>query len=59
LLEITRATVDDEADDESSANAYSDLMEYLRVAAQLTYEELAAFRGPPEGMLRNESATLH
>ena len=59
LLEITRATVDDEADDENSKNAYSDLMEYLRVAAQLTYEELAEFRGPPEKMLRNESATLH
>ena len=59
LLEITRATVDDEADDESSENAYSDLMEYLRVAAQLTYEELAEFRGPPERLLCNESATLH
>ena len=59
MLEITRATVDDEADDESSANDFSELVEYLRVATQLTYEELAEFRGPPEKMLRNESATLH
>ena len=59
MLEITRATVDDDADAESSENELSELVEYLRVAAQLTYEELAEFRGPPEKMLRNESATLH
>lgn len=59
MLEITRASVDDETDDERSENDFSELVEYLRVAAQLTYEELAEFRGPPEKMLRNESATLH
>ena len=57
LLEITRVTVGDDVDDESNEAAYSELVEYLRVAAQLTYEELAEFRTPYE---RNpESATLH
>jgi len=59
MLEITRATVGDESDHENNETAFSELVEYLRVAAQLTYEELAEFRGPPELKLRNESATLH
>ncbi|MGH8195287.1 MAG: UPF0149 family protein [Woeseiaceae bacterium] len=44
MLEITRATVDENADDESTEEAYAELVEYVRVAAQLTYEELAGFR---------------
>ena len=56
LLEITRATAEDDGDSE---NAWSELVEYLRVAAQLTYEELAEFRDPSENMPRVESATLH
>jgi len=59
MLEITRATVVDETDDEGADHAFTELVEYLRVAAQLTYEELAEFRGPAEKLLRNESATLH
>ncbi len=59
MLEITRATVGDEADDEGAEHAFTELVEYLRVAAQLTYEELAEFRGPAERLLRNQSATLH
>lgn len=46
LLEITRATVDGEAQDESNEEAYTELVEYIRVAAQLVYEELAEFRSP-------------
>ena len=45
LLQITRATVEDESDEESNEAAYAELVEYLRVAAQLTYEELIEFRG--------------
>lgn len=56
MLEITRGAAGDEADDD---NAFSELVEYLRVAAQLTYEELAEFRGPASTALRNESAILH
>ena len=44
MLEITRATVEDDSDDASNEEAYVELVEYLRVAAQLTYEELAEFR---------------
>lgn len=59
MLEITRATAGDETDEEGNDSALTELVEYLRVAAQLTYEELAEFRAPAEKMLRNESATLH
>lgn len=44
MLQITRATVDDESDDEDNETAYAELVEYLRVAVQLTYEELAEVR---------------
>ena len=59
MLEITRATAGDEDDDEGNDAAFAELVEYLRVAAQLTYEELAEFRAPAEKLLRNDSATLH
>ncbi len=55
MLEITRAEVDADADEEGSEAAYVELVEYLRVAAQLAYEELADLRNAPaEG-----SDTLH
>ena len=46
MLQLTRASADQEADDETNDSAYTELVEYLRVAAQLTYEELAEFRSP-------------
>ena len=57
MLQITRAEVEEE--DEEEENAYAELVEYLRVAAQLIYEELADFRTPDEEILRDESDTLH
>lgn len=50
MLEMTRATVDDANDDDANEEAYVELVEYIRVAAQLTFEELAGFRarGAPE-----------
>jgi uncharacterized protein YgfB (UPF0149 family) len=59
MLEITRATVGDGAGDEDTESAYVELVEYLRVAVQLTYEELAEFRTPAEATLPDESDTLH
>ena len=59
MLEITRGAAGDEADEDEDDDALSELVEYLRVAAQLTYEELAEFRGPASTAPRNESATLH
>ena len=41
MLQITRAEVDDAEDGETNEAAYAELVEYLRVATQLTYEELA------------------
>lgn len=46
MLEITRAVADGDGDAESDEKAYAELVEYLRVAAQLTYEELVDFRRP-------------
>jgi uncharacterized protein YgfB (UPF0149 family) len=46
MLQITRAAAADQGDEESDDDAYAELVEYLRVAAQLTYEELVEFREP-------------
>jgi uncharacterized protein len=51
FLQITRAVADDEAREESNEKAYTELVEYVRVAAQLAYEELAGVR------TRNGSST--
>jgi uncharacterized protein YgfB (UPF0149 family) len=65
MLQITRATAEDEGEDEDGLDeAYIELVEYLRVAAQLAYEELADFRSPAEGEppgdeIPDESETLH
>ena len=59
MLQITRATLGDDRDLEEEENAYNELVEYLRVAAQLTYEELAEFRSAAEDGLLPESDTLH
>lgn len=46
MLQMTRAGLDEESDEEENESAYVDLVEYLRVAAQLCYEELADIRNP-------------
>ncbi len=46
-LQITRATADSDESAEAREEAWTELVEYLRVAAQLTYEELAGFRSGP------------
>ncbi len=46
MLQIARATFDEETNDETNESAYAELIEYLRIAVQLTYEELADFRSP-------------
>ena len=47
MLEITRASADTDADDEEEEVAYIEIVEYLRVASQLVYEELADLRSGP------------
>ena len=44
MLQITRAFVDERSGEESNEVAYAEIVEYLRVAAQLAYEELADIR---------------
>lgn len=44
ILQMTRAGLDEESDEEENDSAYTELIEYLRVAAQLCYEELADIR---------------
>jgi yecA family protein len=44
MLQMTRAGLDEESDEEENELAYVELVEYLRVAAQLCYEELADIR---------------
>ncbi len=46
MLQITRASTDEDDDTESDDSAYTELVEYVRVAAQLVYEELADLRHP-------------
>ncbi|MEM6513902.1 MAG: UPF0149 family protein [Pseudomonadota bacterium] len=45
MLQITRATAE-EIDDEEAEEAYAELVEYLRVATQLVFEELEDLREP-------------
>jgi uncharacterized protein YgfB (UPF0149 family) len=47
FTEITRAGVDAEQDEESNEGAYAELVEFVRVGAQLLYEELAPARHAP------------
>ena len=47
FIEITRAGVDSEQGEESNENAYAQLVEFVRVGAQLLFEELAGARHPP------------
>ena len=61
MLQITRAAADDDVDPETDEEAYAELVEYLRVAAQLTYEELVDLREPPaaDGDSGPDAEVLH
>ena len=49
LLQMTRASFDANDDEDESEQAYAELVEYVRVAVQYTYEELAGLRGAVGG----------
>ena len=55
MLQITRAVADEDSDTETDEQAYAELVEYLRVAAQLTYEELVEIREAQGGDNDEES----
>ena len=44
FTEISRATGDDAEGDESNEQAYAELVEFIRVAAQVVFEELLPLR---------------
>lgn len=55
LLQMTRASFDADDDADESEKAYAELVEYVRVAAQYTYEELADLREAAGG----EQTSIH
>jgi len=59
MLQMTRAAADEESDDETNEAAYAEIVEYVRVAVQLAYEELAEFRGGSGNTQAEGSKTLH
>ncbi|MDH3615888.1 MAG: UPF0149 family protein, partial [Gammaproteobacteria bacterium] len=59
MLQITRAEVDDATDEETNEAAYAELVEYLRVAAQLTYEELSEIRHSADSSIEGSRDTVH
>ena len=60
MLEMTRASVGDE-DEETTESAYAELVEYIRVAVQLAFEELAEIRAAPlsPDAIGGSSDTIH
>ncbi|MGB5256081.1 MAG: YecA family protein [Woeseiaceae bacterium] len=59
ILQITRAEVDDATDEETNESAYTELVEYLRVAAQLAYEELSPIRHAHGKSPQDRTDTMH
>jgi yecA family protein len=49
MLQITRATAGEDSGGETDEEAYAELVDYLRVAAQLAFEELVELRHGPAG----------
>jgi yecA family protein len=59
MLQLTRAAADEDSDDEATEAAYAEIVEYVSVAVQLTYEELAEFRGQADASSAEANDTLH
>jgi yecA family protein len=59
MLQLTRAEVDEDSDDETNEASYAEIVEYVRVAVQLVYEELAEFRGQPGDSPAGGGESLH
>jgi yecA family protein len=60
MLEMTRASTDDNDESEDNKKALMELIEYLKVATQLVYEELAQLRRPKENLPQlPESDAIH
>ncbi len=59
LTSITQVAVDARETDEANEQAYTELVEFVRVGAQLLFDELARFRGPGSGPDPAIAGSLH
>ena len=59
LTAITRVGVDPDESEEENEQAYAELVEFVRVAVQLVYDELAPFRAGPAKAADAPPASLH
>ena len=55
LLEMTKATIGEEDDDETNERSYAELVEYTRIAVQLIFEELDESRNNDEERMTTKS----
>ncbi len=55
LLEMTKATIGEEDDDETNEKSYAELVEYTRIAVQLIFEELDESRNNYEERMTTKS----
>ena len=55
LLEMTKATIGEEDDDETNERSYAELVEYTRIAVQLIFEELEESRNNDEERMTTKS----
>lgn len=55
LLEMTKATIGEEYDDETNERSYAELVEYTRIAVQLIFEELDESRNNYEERMTTKS----
>jgi yecA family protein len=59
LTSITQVAVDARETDEANEEAYTELVEFVRVGAQLLFDELAQFRGPRAAPDASTAGSLH
>lgn len=59
LTSITQVAVDAGESDEANEEAYVELVEFVRVGAQLLFDELARFRGPDGAPGPSTAGSLH
>ncbi len=59
LTSITQVAVDERETDEANEEAFTELVEFVRVGAQLLFDELARFRGPGGAPDPSIAVSLH
>jgi uncharacterized protein YgfB (UPF0149 family) len=59
LTAITQVGIDTEASVEDNEQAYTELVEFVRVGVQLLFEELADYRNMADPSARDDGQPLH